>query len=139
MLLTNSIDAVTFDQSALAAGLVPVPLHAIDTPGSSSYILRDSGSRILVTTSRARWNAIHAVSGKLPDLVEVVLINDLGDEEESGVRESGLETWLARGNGIPDDALPDGPRAESLAGFIYTSGTTGRPKGVMLTHANLVA
>ena len=139
MLLTNSIDAVTFDQAALAANLVPVPLHAIDTPGSSSYILRDSGSRILVTTSRARWNAIHAVSGKLPDLMEVVLINDLGDEEEDGVRVTGLETWLARGNGIADEALPDGPQAESLAGFIYTSGTTGRPKGVMLTHANLVA
>ena len=54
MLLTNCIDAVTFDEAALCGGLVPTPLHAIDTAGSSAYILRDSNARFLVTTSRAR-------------------------------------------------------------------------------------
>ena len=141
MLLTNSIDAVIFDQAALAAGLVPVPLHAIDTPGSSAYILGDRESRILVTSSRARWNAIHAAAAEeaLANLGEVVLINDLADDDDAGVHVVGVEAWLARGNGIPDEALPPEPAPEDLSGFIYTSGTTGRPKGVMLTHANLVA
>lgn len=139
MLLTNSIDAVTFDQAALASGLVPVPLHAIDTAGASAYVLEDSGSAILVTTSRARWNAIRAAGRALPALRQVILVNDLGDELEEGVRVTGLEAWLATGNGTPDAALFPGPRPEDLAGLIYTSGTTGRPKGVMLTHANLAA
>lgn len=140
MLLTNSIEAVIFDQAALAAGLIPVPLHAVDTPGSSAYILHDSGARILVTSSRARWNALHAAAGEtLPMLEQVVLLNELDDEVIDGVRISGVETWLARGNGTPSEALPPEPSPDDLAGLIYTSGTTGRPKGVMLTHANLVA
>ena len=137
MLLTNSIEAVIFDQAALAAGLIPVPLHAVDTPGSSAYILHDSGARILVTSSRARWNALHAAAGEtLPMLEQVVLLNELDDEVIDGVRISGVETWLARGNGTPSEALPPEPSPDDLAGLIYTSGTTGRPKGVMLTHAN---
>ena len=70
MLLTNCIDAVTFDEAALCGGLVPTPLHAIDTAGSSAYILRDSNARFLVTTSRARWNAIAEAAGEegLPDM-----------------------------------------------------------------------
>ena len=140
MLLTNSIEAVIFDQAALAAGLIPVPLHAVDTPGSSAYILHDSGARILVTSSRARWNALHAAAGEtLPMLEQVVLLNELDDEVIDGVRISGVETWLARGNGTPSEALPPEPSPDDLAGLIYPSGTTGRPKGVMLTHANLVA
>ncbi|MDO5531114.1 long-chain fatty acid--CoA ligase [Sutterella sp.] len=139
MLLTNCIEAVTFDDAALWDSLVPVPLHAIDTPGSSAYILNDSGSRILVTSSRARWNAIKDAAESFPALEEVVLINDLADDYVNGVHVMGVEAWLARGNGIPDEELPPEPAPDSLAGFIYTSGTTGRPKGVMLTHRNLVA
>lgn len=139
MLLTNSVDAVVFDEAALAAGLVPVPLHAIDTPGSSAYILNDSGCRLLVTTSRARWNAIRSAAEAFPALERVVLLNELGDEEDRGVRITGVEFWLALGNGTAPEALPPEPEPDDLAGLIYTSGTTGRPKGVMLTHANLVA
>lgn len=42
MLLPNGIDAVCFDQGALIVGLVPVPLHIIDTPANCAYILEDS-------------------------------------------------------------------------------------------------
>lgn len=139
MLLTNSVDAVTFDQAALACGLVPVPLHAIDTPWSSAYILKDSESRCLVTTSRARWNAIHSAEPNLPDLLEVVFTNEIVNDVQSEIRLTGVEDWLARGNGIPDEALPPLPGPDDLAGFIYTSGTTGRPKGVMITHRNIAS
>lgn len=148
MLLTNSIDAVTFDEAALANGLVPVPLHAIDTAGSSAYILRDSGARFLVTTSRARWNAIakaaEAEVDGLPDLNLVVFTNEIvaegspQDVDGHPVTLLGVEEWLSTGNHVPDEALPASPEPDDLAGFIYTSGTTGRPKGVMLTHRNIV-
>ena len=146
MLLTNCIDAVTFDEAALGNGLVPVPLHAIDTPGSSAYILRDSNARFLVTTSRARWNAIAAAAAEegLPDLNLVVLTNEVvrGEAVQAvdghPINLLGVEDWLATGNHVPDTSLPEGPGPDDIAGFIYTSGTTGRPKGVMLTHRNIV-
>ena len=72
MLLPNSLDAVTFDQAALANGLVTVPLHASDTAGSSRYILADSGSRFLVTVSLARWHSLVENDEDLPNLTRVV-------------------------------------------------------------------
>ena len=84
MLLTNSLDAVTFDSAALSNGLVPVPLHAIDTPGACAYILKDSNARFLVTTARARWNAIAAAGTPLPDLKQVVLLNETESPEFDG-------------------------------------------------------
>lgn len=139
MLLTNCLDAVTFDEAALSSGLIPVPLHAIDTAHSSAYILKDSNAKFLVTTSRARWNAIHAADPDLSDLQQIVFTNEVGDDLVDGIRLSGLEAWLAKGNSVSDDELFAGPALEDTAGFIYTSGTTGRPKGVMITHANIAS
>ena len=67
MLLPNGIDAICFDQAALACGLVPVPLHAIDTPGSSAFILNDSGARVLVTAKYLKWKGIRQAD-TLPNL-----------------------------------------------------------------------
>lgn len=138
MLLPNSIDAITFDQAALANGLVPVPLHAIDTAGSSVFILNNSRARFLVTVSYARWNSLVEFGEDLPHLQQVVLTN----ESESGtsldhIPYCGLEEWLATGKDVKE--LPGPPCSEDLAAIVYTSGTTGRPKGVMLTHTNIVS
>ena len=139
MLLTNSLDAVTFDAAALSNGLIPVPLHAIDTPGSCAYILKDSNARALVLNAKARWNAIYTASGEdLPDLDAVVLINETrSPAPEARPRVLSLTDWLADGEHI--EKLPAYPTREDIAGFIYTSGTTGRPKGVMVTHGNILS
>lgn len=135
ILMPNSIDHACADQAALANGLVPVPLHAIDTPGASAFILSDSRAKVLVTNKLTRWKQIKAAGGDLQDLTAVIITENEVDDETGMVR--GLSEWLAAGTHVVE--LPEGPKEDDLAGIVYTSGTTGRPKGVMLTHSNIVS
>ena len=135
ILMPNSIDHACADQAALANGLVPVPLHAIDTPGASAFILSDSRAKVLVTNKLTRWKQIKAAGGDLQDLTAVIITENEVDDETGMVR--GLSEWLAAGTHVVE--LPEGPKEDDLAGIVYTSGTTGRPKGVMITHRNIVS
>ena len=136
MLLPNCIEAVLFDQAALANALTPVPLHAIDTPKSSAYILNDSGAEVLVTNKKLKWRLVREAS-ELPNLKLVVITDDdFADDPDADIPMLSLETWLAK---TPDAPLPPGPRSTDLAALVYTSGTTGNPKGVMLTHRNVLS
>ena len=139
MLLPNGIDAICFDQAALACGLVPVPLHAVDTPGSSAFILNDSEARILVTAKYLKWKGIRQAD-TLPHLKAVIITDDTVPEEDqvnnAGVNVCTLADWLDAAENITLTDIEIEPG--DLAALVYTSGTTGRPKGVMLTHENIL-
>jgi long-chain acyl-CoA synthetase len=139
MLMPNCIDAICFDQAALSRALVPVPLHAIDTPGSSAFILNDSEARVLVTTKYLKWKGIRDAD-TLPNLKAVIITDDTVPEDDrvnnGSVNVVTLADWLDAADNvtIPEIEL----NHEDLAALVYTSGTTGRPKGVMLTHENIL-
>lgn len=139
MLFPNCFRAVCFDQSVLANAYVPVPLHAIDTPKSSAFILENSESKALVTTKLLKWKQIRD-SQALPNLRLVVITDEENmrpDSMDGQVRVMSLEMFLSLGQDLVD--LPAAPEKDDLAALVYTSGTTGRPKGVMLTHENVLS
>ena len=141
ILLPNGLNAVCIDQAALSLGLVPVPLHAIDNPGSIAYILSDSEASMVMVASIAQWRAIESVGLALPALQAVVVTEDNALPAVAAAGDSvpvhSLAGWLAAGQGHSGMTPP--PSADDLAAIVYTSGTTGKPKGVMLTHRNVVA
>ena len=81
ILMPNGRDHVCADQAALANGLIPVPLHAIDTPGASAFITIDSQAATLVTNKLTRWQQIRATGVPLPDLKNII-ITDPGETED---------------------------------------------------------
>lgn len=138
ILLPNGVDAVCCDQAVLANGYVPVPLHAIDTAGSSAFIIADSHAAVLVTNRQSRWDSIYLTHTVMPDLRNVIFTEESAPEaRQDGVKHWDLESWLATGHGLTE--LPEPPNENDLAAIVYTSGTTGKPKGVMLTHKNVVS
>ncbi len=143
------------DFAILGCGAANVPLYTTLTPAACEYILKDSGARVVFVSSQAALEKIRGVWDRLPDLAHAVIL----DAPMSAVSVFSTALRGAQGGpprefswkdlvGDPQLATPERARFEEsaravqpehLASIIYTSGTTGTPKGVMLTHANIVS
>lgn len=149
ILLPNSLNAMCADQSTLATGCVPVPLHAIDNAGSIAYILADCEASMLIVGQAEQWDKIQAVGTAFPSLRAVVVTDedaawvappsDATATGQAGTAVGSLAQWLAGAVHAASAPPITPPGANDLAAIVYTSGTTGKPKGVMLTHRNVVS
>ncbi len=135
VMLKNCLEWVLFDQAALGLGLVTVPLYVNDRPDNFALIIAETEARLLLIEGVDQWERIRQVAGRLDSLVRIVSLT-LACERECDLRLKLLADWL------PDSASEYGAGnwpSDALATIVYTSGTTGRPKGVMLSHANILA
>ena len=134
VMLKNSINWVVADQGAFAHGLVTVPVFVDDRPDNVAFILNDAGVKLIVIDGEEHWKRLKTVRDQLVSLQRILTVKPVVDPDEP--RLSLLADWLpadAAGHERPPVA------ATELATIVYTSGTTGRPKGVMLTHRNILS
>ena len=134
MMLRNSPEWVIFDQAALGLGLVVVPLYTQDRPDNVAYILNDSGCKVLLFGTLEQWAAFKDVRGELGGLVRILTVEPMKGTADDPRLQS-IDQWL------PDQGAGTQHLARSgdeLATIVYTSGTTGKPKGVMLSHNNIL-
>ncbi len=135
--LDNSSDAAIALFAVLKAGAVFVVLHPTTKPEKLAYVLDDANARALITDQRKLASST-ALTARLSALDLIYVVDR--DQPESSATE---KTVWNRSNLPSDPAANQAPHCSridiDLAALIYTSGSTGSPKGVMMTHANMVA
>jgi long-chain acyl-CoA synthetase len=134
------------DLAIVTGGGATVPIYPTLSAAQARYILQDSGARLVVVSTRLQLDKIQEVRHQLPSIEAVIVMDPPSDMPSPSVftfeqlAERGHSRMVAEwgaGREFRDAARQ--VRAGDLATIIYTSGTTGEPKGVMLTHASLVA
>jgi len=130
------------DAGCLFATAIDVPIYPTLTPPQVRYILKDSGARVLVLQNEEKFLHVREILAECPAIEHLVFFEKPSGEVPKSLSLADLE---ARGQTV-EEKEPDliNSRAhltkpDDLATIIYTSGTTGEPKGVMLTHENLVS
>lgn len=131
--LEKRVEAVVASFAATACGGVLVPVNPLLKPAQVVHILQDSGARVLVT-SASRLAQLGASLAGCPALKHVVVCDSISPVGASDLTAHAWTDVLQ----TPTTTLP--ARLESdVAAIFYTSGSTGWPKGVVLSHRNMVA
>ncbi|MEO6906285.1 MAG: AMP-binding protein, partial [Abditibacteriaceae bacterium] len=141
LLAENSPDWAVCDLACQMIGAISVPLFSTLPVEQVEYIIADSSPRLMFVSDAAQCAKAKKVQEKIERLEVIVAFDktvadenvlSLADVEISG------ETFLEENAGLYESTWPAAV-ADDVATLIYTSGTTGHPKGVQLTHRNLIS
>jgi long-chain acyl-CoA synthetase len=133
LMLRNCPQWVMFEQAAMSLGLVVVPLYTVDRPDNVAYIINNAQAKVLLFETNEQWQELRTVLGQIGCVQRMVSLDRIAARDEP--RLTCADDWLP-----PQAELTaQRPRRrDELATIIYTSGTTGKPKGVMLSHHNIL-
>jgi len=133
IMLTNRPEFHLIDSGTLHLGAVPFSIYNTYTPDQIEYLVGDAGNRVIVTEQAFLETVTKAAANSS---IEHIVVID-GDAPEGGMT---LDEMIAGADeGFDFEAAWKAVGPDDLLTIIYTSGTTGPPKGVQLTHANLIS
>ncbi|MCB1041804.1 MAG: long-chain fatty acid--CoA ligase [Acidobacteria bacterium] len=139
ILSETRFDWAVADLGILSAGGVSVPIYDTLTPKEIRYILHDSESVGVIVSNMDQFEKVQSIKADLPQLIHVIVMDpaeSLGDAKSmKAVEILGSDT----DNEAALEARIEAIDRQQLMTLIYTSGTTGDPKGVMLSHHNLLS
>ncbi|MCX2720247.1 AMP-dependent synthetase/ligase [Lentiprolixibacter aurantiacus] len=134
--MTNRTEWNIMDIGVLQVGAQNVPIYPTISEEDYAYILNHSEAKYVFVSCAEVFEKIKAIRNQISTVIEVYSFDELGDcKHWSELLELGADA----SNQDEVEQRKDAVKPEDLATLIYTSGTTGRPKGVMLSHWNIVS
>jgi long-subunit acyl-CoA synthetase (AMP-forming) len=130
MMLSNRIEFAACDMAAVALGAVPFSIYETSSPEQIAYVVGDAGARVAIVEA-AYLDVFERARKELSGVEHLIVLDaDAGTATLASLEEldPGFDPSAGAASVGPDDLLT----------LIYTSGTTGPPKGVQLTHRNLL-
>ena len=133
IMLRNCPQWIMFEQAAMSVGLVVVPLYTVDRPDNVAFIINDAQVKVLLFETDEQWQALRTVRDQLGCVQRMVSLDKIAAADEPRLKSA--DEWLPKQAEMGWERVRD---RDALATIIYTSGTTGKPKGVMLSHLNIL-
>ena len=134
--LNNRTEWHICDVGILQTGAQNVPMYPTISKEDYAYVLNHSESTYAFVSCTEVYTKIAAIKDQVPSLKKIYSFDELGDcANWQEVLDLGADT----SNQDEVDARKAAVKTDDLATLIYTSGTTGKPKGVMLSHKNIVS
>ncbi|HED09033.1 MAG TPA: long-chain fatty acid--CoA ligase [Ignavibacteria bacterium] len=140
----NRPEWIYSDMAILALGGLDVPLYPSLTAHSIEFILNNSDSKGIIVSNKFQLNKILKIRDKCKSLEFIIVFNEIDDMEDDSsiftfkqIQEKG-KAYRIEHPTLFADSIPLADE-DDLCTIIYTSGTTGEPKGVMLTHKNILS
>ncbi|HEX6585335.1 MAG TPA: AMP-dependent synthetase/ligase [Solirubrobacterales bacterium] len=130
IMLNNRHEFIPCDLAAVSLGAIPFSIYQTSAPEQIRYLLSDAKSKIAIV-EQAFLDRIEEARKDLPELGQVIVVDGEGGDHT-------LEAVMEMDPDFDVDARADQLQPDDMLTLIYTSGTTGPPKGVQLTHRNLM-
>ncbi len=142
ILAPNSPDWTLADAGCQFAGVIDVPIYTTLAPESVRYIIDDSQARVFFLQDHDTYEQLFPAIKDCESIKKFILFAPAETDDECVIsfeqlESAGTKLKLEEPNLI--DEMLNAVAASDIATLIYTSGTTGEPKGVMLTHSNLIS